>query len=216
MIAIKITSLSAQSAGEEIKVSFEITGNCQSERQNQSFVISAKQYLVLGLTKGECGTQTYDEVSRAAEVWSAVKKAITLLGYGACSEKALRAKLISKGFDKQTAEEAVSEVAARGLIHAEDDATREAHKLVSKLWGKKRIVAALYEKGYSADAVSAAMYALEDSGVDYVGNCRCLLEKRYGKIPSDTPSRQKLFAAMQRYGYSIAEIKQAVDICLRS
>ncbi len=211
-MTVSITSMTAMSAGEEIRVAFETVSDGGAERSRESFIISSKQYLALGLSKGRCDTDTYDDVAHASEVWCAAKKGIVLLGYGACSEKALRIKLVSKGFDKKCAAEAVEELVAKGLLRAEDDAARVAQKMAEKLWGKKRIMSALYEKGYSSDAVAAAIEGLEDAEVDFVGNCRALIEKRYPRFPEDARERLKMLAALQRYGYSLLEIKAAIEL----
>lgn len=210
MISVTVTSVCARSAGEEMDVSFLVSdgaGNSESSK----FTLSARQLLALGVTKGEADTRLFDEVSYAAKVWSATKKGMTLLGYGAKSEKALRIKLVSKGFDKDVAAEAVQTLVSMGLIRAEDDASQIAERLASKGWGRKRIVAGLYEKGYSAEAVAAAMDALEDMDIDFVRNCRELIKKRYGEVPSDPVEYGKMFSALTRYGYSSSEIRQATE-----
>ena len=208
---IRIISICSRSGGEETEVTFEIKSPSGEHCSKQSFIISSSSYLTLGLEIGASDTEQYDVVSREADVWSATKKALFLLGYGACSEKALRMKLISKGFDKEIAAEAVSSLSLRGLIREGDDATRVAEKMLAKLWGKKRIISGLYEKGYSAEAVSAAINALEDSGVDFVENCRKLIDARYSLDPSDRQSVSKVFSSLSRYGYSASEIKQAMS-----
>ena len=183
-------------------------GGDNSERN--TFTVSSRQFLTLGVTKGETDTDMFDAVSRAAIVWSATKKGMTLLGYGASSEKALRIKLTTKGFEREIAEEAVASLVSMGLMNATDDATELAEKLLSKLWGRKRIIAGLYEKGYSSEDVATAMNALDDMNIDFAENCRLLIEKRYGGVPDDTNARRKLFAALTRYGYSSFEIKEAL------
>ena len=206
---IKITSLYAMNAGEEMGITFEVTSDDGLHTEKQTFVISSKQYLLFDISKGECGTELYDTVARAARVWQAVRRGVSLLGYGACSEKALRSKLVMKGFDRDIAADAVEELVSMGLIRPNDDAFREAQRLAAKLLGKRRIVAGLYEKGYSAEAVAAAMNLLEDEGIDYVRNCRELIRKRYGGIPDSIAEKRKLYSALQRYGYSLSEIKDA-------
>ena len=207
---IEITSLYSKNSGEEVVVTFALTSDDAQSTDRHSFTLSAKQYLILSPTKGESDADTFDAVSHAATVWQATKRGIYILGYGACSEKALAAKLVAKGFDRQTAREAVNEIVARGLIRPNDDAAREAQRQAAKLWGKSRVISALYEKGYSAEAVGAAMDALEASGIDYVENCRALIRKKYAEIPTDAKARAKIVAALARYGYSMSEIKQAL------
>lgn len=211
-MTLRIISLSAMNAGEEIKVTLEAISDSGENSSRESYIISSKQYLCLGLSKGECSPELYDEIARLSEIWQAVKRGTALLGYGACSEKALRVKLISKGFDKYVAEDAAAELVTMGLMCPAEDALREAQKLVAKLWGKKRIVAALYEKGYSPESVAYAMSSLEASGVDYVENCQRLISKRYGEMPDDPNEWRKACAALQRYGYSLSEIKDAGNV----
>ena len=99
-----------------------------------------------------------------------------------------------------------------GLINAAEDATELARKLVSKLWGKKRIASGLYEKGYASEDVAVAMNALDDMGIDFAENCRLLVEKRYGDVPRDPNGRRRLYAALAQYGYSSAEIREALTV----
>ena len=210
MINVTVTSVSARSAGEETDVTFLVSdGAGRSERS--TFTLSARQFLTLGVAKGESDTEMFDAVSRASEVWSATKKGMMLLGYGAVSEKAMCMKLAAKGFDREIAKEAVKALVSLGLMNGADDASELARKLVTKLWGKKRIIAGLYEKGYSSEAVADAMNTLEDMEIDFAQNCRTLIEKRYGGVPSDALSQRKLFAALSRYGYSSSEIKEALS-----
>ena len=210
MINVTVTSICARSAGEEMDVTFAVSDGAGNREQSR-FTLSARQLISLGVTKGEADTELYDRVSYASEVWSATKKGMAFLGYGAKSEKAMRIKLVSKGFDRQVAKEAVAELVAMGLIRAENDAAQMAKSLVSRGWGKKRIVASLYEKGYSAEAVSFAVNALEDMDVDFSEKCRELIEKRYGRIPTDPAEQRKMYGALVRYGYSSSEIRQAIE-----
>lgn len=211
MIKVTVTSLCAKSAGEEMDITF-IVSDGGNNRERSTFTVSSRQFLTLGVSKGETDTDMFDAVSHAAEVWSATKKGMTLLGYGAASEKALCIKLTAKGFSREVAGEAVENLVLLGLINAAEDATELARKLVSKLWGKKRIASGLYEKGYASEDVTVAMNALDDMGIDFAENCRLLVEKRYGDVPRDPNGRRRLYAALARYGYSSAEIREALTV----
>lgn len=204
---ISITSVRAISGGEEIEICFAISDGEHSQRQ--SFVVSSQQYLVMGLSKGKSCEQDYDEAARQSEIWSCTKKAMASLAYGNCSEKALRAKLVTKGFNRDVARTVVEQIASRGLLSERSDAAEEASKMAKKLWGERRIIAELYRKGYTDESVRYALCALEDDGVDYVESCRRLIMKR--GVPSDANETKKLFAALMRYGYSSSQIKQALE-----
>ena len=208
-MTVFVTSIAAVNAGEEIRIAFELRSDGGEHVQRESFVISSRKYLVMGIEKGENTVDVYEAVAREAEVWSAVKRGVALLNYGACSEKALRMKLVAKGFDKDIAAEAVAEISSTGVMNEDGDALREAQKCFDKLWGRRRITSELFSKGYSAEAVAFAVSALEEAGVDYAENCRRLMLKRRARATDDLRERQKIFAAMSRYGYSAGEIKEA-------
>ncbi len=207
---IFIVGISARSAGEEIEISFRVSDDTGERESRESFVISSEQYLTFSPQKGEANEGVYDEISRAALVWAAVKKGTYLLSYGACSQKAMRAKLYSKGIDKEIAAEAVERLASMGLIREFEDALREAEKMAARLWGRRRIGAALYEKGYTSEAVTHALYALEDIEIDFTENCRALIESKYSSALGDKDRERKMVAALMRYGYSMSEIKDAM------
>ena len=205
---IRITAISGRNGGEEVEIAFELSDGTHSEKR--AFLISSAQYLVICPERGASDEQTFDQIKYESDVWSATKRGIFILGYGACSEKALAAKLVSKGFDRDIAAEAVRAIVAKGLLRPADDAAREAEKMVKKLWGKRRIISALYEKGYSAESVREAIRALEKSGIDYEKNCKRLVREKYANTELDVSAQAKLYAALSRYGYSSSEIKSAI------
>ena len=209
MMDIRVVSICSRSGGEEVEIVFGISDGDGAHCDRVSFIISARQYLVLGIEKGESCEEQYDTVCYESTVWSCVKRGVAVLGYGSCSEKALRLKLVSKGFERDVADEAVRRIVGMGLMSANDDAVREAERMVRKLWGRRRIAAGLYEKGYSKESVAYALDAVEDMNVDFCESCRVLIEKKYGRA-LDADHRKKAFAYLTRYGYSAAEIKDAL------
>lgn len=208
-MTVSVLSVSAR-GDSEIAVTIEIR---EGERtQRECFLLSTRMFADLRVTVGECDRETFEAVSDASELYRATKKGLSLLGYGACSEKMLRRKLVSKGISKDIAAAAVRELSAEGYIDERSDAEREAERCVDKLWGRKRISAHLYEKGYSAEAVRAAIYALEDRGTDFSQVCADRLRKSVDTLPDDPKSMQKLIASLMRYGFSGNEIKEAVTL----
>ena len=131
-----------------------------------------------------------------------------ILGYGANSEKKLTEKLQKRGFDRESAAAAAKKLQKDGFIDEENDAANKAFACARKLWGKKRIVAKLYESGYREDTIKAAVERLSE--VDFVENCKKLIAKKVKALPTDRKELDKLIAFLIRYGYSLSEIKQAV------
>lgn len=208
-MTVSIVSLAARGEGE-ISVAFEIRSgeHCQREQ----FLITAELCAELGLRVGACGPDCYDAVSRGAELCSAIKRGLYLLGYGSCSERALQRKLVGKGFSSEIASEAVAELCQRGYLDPRSDAAREAERCVAKLWGRRRIVATLYRKGYDQEVVEYALACLEDDGVDFAQLCAERLRRASGALPTDADDRRRLIASLERNGFSFSEIREAFSI----
>lgn len=205
---IEICSLCA--AGEdEIAVSIEMRAADRSEKRR--LVIPSEIYIELGLAKGECSRELYDTLEREADIYTAYRRGLAILGYGAYSKRMLTSKLISKGIDRSIAGIAVEKIESRGYIAEDASARREAERCAAKLWGESRIRAHLNSKGYGKDAVDDAMFSLEDAGVDFEENCVKLVESKCKCIPSDRLAIQKLVASISRYGYSLSEVKSAIN-----
>ena len=203
-MTVRILSL-AERGAEEISVTFALQSG--EHIQKESFLLSVAQVADLRLKVGECDRVCYDAVEYAAKLHFAIKRALITLGYGSCSEKMLCRKLVMKGVERGVAEDAVAELCERGLLDSSASALREMEKCVAKLWGRRRIVATLYEKGYSDRTVKEAMLALSE--VDEVELCVRRIEMQAGEIPDDPNERRKLIASLERYGFLSSQIKEA-------
>ena len=77
-----------------------------------------------------------------------------------------------------------------------------------KLYGARRISTALFEKGFSKEAVHAAMGGAD---VDFSVICRKRIEKMGGReLFAAKETKQKAVAALLRYGFSYDNIKEAL------
>lgn len=205
-MTVTLTSLAARGE-DEIAVTFEIQSDGNIQRE--TFLVSSALVADLRLCKGETTRDCFDAVSHGSQIRNAVKRGLGILGYGSCSERTLCKKLVLKGIDREIAEQAVYELKLAGYIDSRSDALREAERCVAKLWGKRRITATLFSKGYEDDAVHAALYSLEDDGVDFSELCAERIRRYTGGIPTDRAQREKLIASLMRYGFSRSEIKDA-------
>lgn len=206
-MTVAIVSLSAR--GESgIAVCFELSDG--EHRQRETFTVDSRAVADLSLKVGICDRELFDKVSYESLVYNAVKRGANILGYGACSEKMLVRKLGSKGIKPEIAKKAAEELVRRGYMNPQADAAREAQKCALKLWGRKRIAAELFHKGYSDENVRSALYSLEDEGVDFDDLCAERIRNSVDEIPTDPAKRQKLIASLQRYGFSSSEIKEGL------
>jgi len=210
-VTITLTELKAINGGDEVCVTAELKHG--ENKEIKKLFLLAGQYTSLRIRKGEISEERFDEIARAADVASAYKKGLFLLGYGACSEKKLKFKLRTKGFGEDVSSKAVEMLVRAGCIDEKSDAEREVEKCLAKLWGKKRIVAHLYTKGFAANAVNEACLRLDD--VDFTENCRKLILKEHKEqliaAKEDIAIMAKLCAALQRMGYSFSEIREASE-----
>lgn len=208
-MTVSILSLAAKGENEAIAV-FEISDG--DNRQRESFVLGISRVVELGLRAGECTRELYDAVSLASEEHLATQKGLVILGNGPCSPKMLIRKLRMKGFSEEASVSALRELKKMGYLDSERDATVEAERGVGKLWGRRRIVAELYNKGYSDGDVKSAILALEDSEVDFLELCAERIRKDVRRSPEDPMERRKIIASLERYGFTFSEIKEALNI----
>ena len=204
---ITLRSLSERGAGR-VAVLFEIENGESAQRE--TFLISPSAVADLSLRVGECDTACFDAVERCAALEAAVQKGLRMLGYGSSSRKVLCRKLTEKGVERSIAREAVEEICRLGYLDEKAQALREAERCASKLWGERRIAAVLQDKGYSRESIAAAFCELEDRGVDFVDLCARRIREGAPK-PEDPVERKKWTAAMCRYGFTVSQIRDAID-----
>ena len=207
-MTVTITSISALNGGAEVSVSVRLSEGENFEKRQ--LLLLSRQYAELRPEKGEIDIESFERLLAESEVCAAVKRGMNILGYGACSEKNMTLKLRSKGFSRETAQRAAEYLCELGYINEREDARREAERCVKKYWGRKRIAAALYEKGYSEGAVSRALEALDE--YDFSKICAELIKRKFKSVPEDRDEQRKLFASLLRYGYSSSEIKNAFEM----
>lgn len=205
---ISIISVCAASNGD-LAIGIELSDGEISRKKR--FVISIDAYTKMGIYKGECSRELYRELETEASIYSAFKRGMSIIGFCPCSQKALVSKLLAKGFVREHALEAAERIFAMGFVDDFENAKREAQKCADKLWGKTRIRACLLQKKYSSDITEKALLSLEDEGVDFDGNCKKLIAKRYPVLPKERAELQKLIASITRYGYTVSQIKAALQ-----
>lgn len=210
IVLYKVTPISG---GEETELYTEISGGENFERNK--FTVSAEIFFTLGFSvnlsgETEISKEKYEEICALAEEHAAIKKGISILAFGDNTKKGLAGKLRSKGFSREASLAAADFLAMAGYINEAESAKTLARDMAEKkLYGAKRINAALYEKGFAKEAISAA---LEDIDVDFAKICRERIKKMCGRALFAAPeTKQKAVAALVRYGFSYAEIREALN-----
>lgn len=186
---------------------FELTDGEHSEKR--TLVIPESLYFELGLKKGSViSAELFERLEEEAKSTAAYRRGIGILAYGANSARSLERKLVRKGHDPESSKRAAEKLAENGFINESADAVRAAEACLRKLWGEKRIMAYLYEKGYRDEALRAAKERLAD--VDFTKNCAEYIKKKYRNFPTDKKEAEKAIAALIRYGYTLSQIKSSL------
>ena len=208
-----VLSVTPAGEGETVTVVLALPDPEGKKAQRVSFPLLVEQYAELGVKIGEITSEYADTLLDAGKLYGAIRRGISMLGYGDQSARRLAYKLTAKGVDRDTATRAVAYLSERGYIREESTATLRARQGVGKGWGERRIREDLIAHGFTREAVEEAMEEISDT--DWEENCAEAIRKKYGEIPEDRGERQKLIAAMVRLGYDTDTVKEAMRTILR-
>lgn len=208
-----VLSVTPAGEGETVTVVLALPDPEGKKAQRVRFCLLVEQYAELGVKIGGITPEEADALLDAGKLCGAIRRGISLLGYGDQSARRLAYKLTAKGVDGDTAARATAYLTEKGYIREDDTATLRAEQDLRKGWGERRIREDLIAHGFTREAVEEAMESLSDT--DWVENCTAAIRKKYGEIPEDKGERQKLIAAMMRLGYDTDTIREAMRDILR-
>ena len=135
---------------------------------------------------------------RRDEERRALAKALSILTYADNGENQLKIKLMRHGFSKSAIDETVKECVRRGYIDDLRIIENAVLKLAADYQGKKKIIAKLTAKGFSAGTVMKTVVRLEAEGkIDFTEARRRLISE---KLPPESTKEEKL-KLLHRYGY---------------
>ena len=146
----------------------------------------------------------------ADERYRALRRAFDIIAYGRNSTKVLADKLRHRGFSPEVCRDIAEYMRDNGYIDEDEDASREVDVCVRKLWGPRRILMHLHEKGYDQSAINVAKEYMET--LDFVDVCVKCVRAKYKTLPKDEAERKKIISALIRHGFSMNEIKAAAKI----
>ena len=207
---MKIELLSASAvSNEEVMLTFAISSP-DGKREKRKLLLFAEQYVSLGLSKGEImDEKTFDCIEEMSKKCRALRKGSDLLSYSASSKVRLAQRLRNKGVDRENAQEAAAQLERLGLINEEADVERAIQIYLKKLYGKNRIYKELCAKGYEREIIVSELSLVDDEV--FAENCIALVRKKYKNLPKDPAEQKKTVASLVRYGYTLAQIKNAIN-----
>ena len=205
---IEITSSLLVNEGREVELIIETSE--VYKMNTYRYTLPREAYARLGFSDGEISREDLKELLYEEEKYRATKKAFDILAFGRNSARTLALKLRHRNFSPRVCDEVAAMLKEKGYIREDEDVIREAEGCVNKGWGMRRVLMHLHEKGYDNDAMGMAREYLTE--VDFVERCAQVMRDKYGALPRDNAERQKVVAALIRYGYSTTEIKKAALI----
>ena len=199
-----VTQVVSGNAGVSVTVRLADSG------ENETFLVERKFVRSLGLAEDmQIDQSTVDQLAEEAEFCRAQARTVRILSYSDHSVHALVRKLISYGFSEEIARRCAQCAVDDGYINEEDQAGRCAeYFLRHKYWGKKRIAMELISRGYTKDAVTAAINSVDDAL--FAATVEKLIEKKFPARPEDKNEFNKMLSSLSRMGYSISEINAAM------
>ena len=206
-LTISIIRLVLQNEGSEVSVRLLLENG--EHREQKSLLITTEQYCEIKPQKGVISEETYDLLEAASELCRALRGGENILSYGSNSVYRLSQKLMQKGFSREVAQEAARKLCEMGLIDEVADVRREVERCLKKLWGAKRISAHLWSRGFAPESLKELPELLGE--IDFPSNCARLIQKHYCEIPTDPAELRRMTASLSRYGYSLGEIREAIN-----
>jgi regulatory protein len=135
---------------------------------------------------------------------AAKQKAYRLLSLRPHSEKELEKKLREKGFPAVVIKETLEKLHDLKYLNDESFAAGWARNLVvNKLWGNRKIIAGLREKGIAADLIDLSIEQAREELPEEKAIETLIKKKAAKKKPSafDVKEKQKIFQALMGRGF---------------
>ena len=157
--------------------------------------------LEIGDTPAKISEDAFRHLKAFSDRYEALRSALSILAYADNSRRQLYMKLKRRGFDDALVRFAISECEHLGYL----DEDRQLKNLITsyatyKLYGRERIVKALYAKGYPVSNIGRAITALCEAGEIDFDVLRAKLLSKFGFQDADSEEARAL---LYRYGYRI-------------
>ncbi|MGN0173620.1 MAG: regulatory protein RecX [Acutalibacteraceae bacterium] len=176
--------------------------------EDESVLLDKETVVKNGLKVGQALDEADVESLRYdSSVTRATSKAMWLLGRREYSEKEMILRLKKDGFDEDAVVEAVERLVEAGVIDDERFAYNFAYNLKeNRKLGKRAVITELLLKGVDREIAEAVA---DEFCNDEVESAAEIIRIKYPAFNEDEKINRRMFAALQRKGYSYSVIKQA-------
>ena len=181
--------------GEDVLLTLRFTA---AAPRTQSYRVSAEAYAEAG-SPGEGETLEGDvlvSLTLAEDTRLAYARAVKILAAGDNTRAALLRKLRERGFSAPSAEAAVARLASEGYLPEEEMLLRQLAVYAKRMWGPRRFLPALLEKGFTRDAIREALVRAEAEGVY---DADAVKERLLSELASEDPAARR--AWLYKHGF---------------
>lgn len=175
-------------------------------------LVSEEQYLRFELTEGaEIDDERFLSIREEMLFDNARRTAFSILACGENNKKSLINKLQAKGYSYELCKNISIYMENRGYIDEKKQIGLLCDTYLRKKFGKLKIINELVVKGYQREDVMEFVQR-ELKEVNFAENCAYIIENKYNPVPQTGEELKKMMGALMRYGYTIIDIKKAIDI----
>ena len=178
--------------------------------EQETVFLDKETVLKNGLKVGQTLTsERVEELKYDSELTRATSKALWLLSRREYSKKEMFLRLKKDGFDETACSQAVTTLAEGGVIDDERFAYNFAYNLkVNRRLGRRAIITELRLKGVSEEIAEAVTEEFCD---DEVASAAEIIRIKYPQFATDEKINRRMFAGLQRKGYTYSVIKSAME-----
>ncbi len=143
--------------------------------------------------------EEYQMLVEDIDAKEALERASSILAIADQSERALREKLLAKGFTPQAIDLAIKELLLKGYLCEERQLSRFLELASKKGKGMKKLYRMFLSRGYTREKINQAIQKASESGV--YRESEVFLRLCQSKLPCDATEEEKETLAV-RYGFS--------------
>ncbi len=184
-----------------LRIKYKASGAGEIEFSNGDvFVLEGDKLYLERLKKGDvCNEEQFEAIKELSLSYQAKYSAANSLARTSFSKKGLERRLVQKGVQKEYAQEAAAYYEQKGYVNDRDYGERLiSHLSETKLYGKRKISAMLFEKGLRASDFAEQIEQIDERSI-----IKKRIKKKHGNVDrSDRKIRDKAARSLASAGFS--------------
>ena len=178
------------------------------------FSLDAVDAVVLGIKAGrEISEKELNNLLFESRFGKAKAKALDILSRKNVTSRMLTNELSSKGYDEAVVCEVINELESLGYIDDYSFAVMYMEQAIEKLWGKKKIVYELTQKGVDINVIEDALEEIELPGAEEL--VECIARKYGGEDIEDYKTKQRITRFFASRGFDFSVINDAINLYIK-